>query len=285
LKSAITGKIIEHEKLPSGHMRIILDAPELAASANPGQFAHVLCFPSGAGYDPLLRRPLSIHWADATQGQVAFLYEIVGRGTAILAEKCPGQTLDVLGPLGQGFTLPTTPTQPVLLIGGGVGVAPLYFLAQRVINIVGYERTTFALGARTGPLMSWCTDVYADLGLGETLAAIASGSLQPDIRTATEDGTCGCQGYVTEVVYEYCRNIDKSNPPLVYACGPTPMLQRVVDITKSCGLWCQVSLESKMACGIGACMSCVVKVKSGNSFEYLRACKEGPVFDADEVIW
>ena len=264
MSSQIKSHIIEHEEAAPHTRLFVLDAPELAQSAQPGQFVHVLC---GSSYDPLLRRPLGVHAADPKTGRVSLLYEIVGRGTSLLAEKCTGETLDLLGPLGNGFALPKSKEQPVLLIAGGIGIAPIYFLAQRII---GFSHMTFIIGARTKSML-----LYAGQLAGQGF----------DVLTATDDGSAGYHGFVTGPSQEYIKGMDKANPPLVYACGPMPMLKAVAGITKAHGLKCQVSTEAKMACGVGACMSCVIKVKSGNSYEYVRACKEGPVFDADEVIW
>ena len=255
--------IIEHAEVAAHVREIVLYAPELAEGVYPGQFVHVLC---GNLYDPLLRRPFSIHDADPSSGRVSLLYEIRGRGTAALAEKLPGETLDVLGPLGQGFTLPESATQPLILAAGGIAVAPIYFLGRRIAETVGCRRTTFIVGARTECLLG-CLDKFSQLGR--------------DVRVATDDGSAGYHGLASGLL-EQCIEETGAAGPLVYACGPMPMLKAVAEITKAHGLKCQVSTEAKMACGIGACMSCVIKVRSGR---YLRCCKEGPVFDADEVIW
>lgn len=262
-------EIIEHAAVGAQHRRIVVHAPELAASAQPGQFVHVSCMPQGA-YDPLLRRPLGIHFVDADSGRVGLLYEVVGRGTSILSEKCPGHTLDLIGPLGNGFTLPASAHQPVLLLAGGIGVAPLYYLAERIADIVSRERISVIIGARTSEMLL-CVDDFKQI--------------TSDVRIATDDGTCGYHGFTTGLLDEYVKAIDPGNPPLIYACGPMPMLAGVAEISGAHALKCQVSTEAKMACGIGACMSCVIKIHAGDSFKYLRACKEGPVFDADEIMW
>lgn len=263
--------IVEHAEVGLGSRRLVLDAPELAQISSPGQFVHVLCTP-GSGYDPLLRRPLSVHDADPKLGRVFLLYEIRGRGTALLAEKLPGETLDVLGPLGQGFTLPESGCRggPVVLVAGGVAVAPICFLARRIKDVVGCDCMTFLIGARTESLLL-CVDELSGLGC--------------DVRAATDDGSAGYHGMVTDLLERYIREMSPNEPPIIYACGPTAMLRAVAEMTSARGLRCQVSLEAKMACGVGACMSCVVRVRSGDSPKYVRVCKEGPVFSADEVVW
>ena len=256
--------IIEHEQVGPGVWRMMLGAPELAEVCIPGQFLHVLCH---AGSDPLLRRPLSIHDADPKLGLISLLYQVCGKGTQLLTEKLPGEALDVLGPLGRGFDLPKTADQPILLVGGGMAVAPLYFLARRMGETVGCARTTILIGAGTKDMLL-CLDEFALLRLV--------------VQTATEDASHGHHGLVTSLLENYLQSGDR---PLVYACGPWPMLKAVAEITKTHGLSCQVSTEAKMACGVGACMSCVIKVRDGDSSKYVRSCKEGPVFNADEVIW
>lgn len=265
--SKMIAPVIEHIELTPHVRRLVLDAPELARSSHPGQFVHVLCSDSN---DPLLRRPFSIHDADSASGHVSLLYEIRGRGTELLAEKRPGDKLDLLGPLGEGFELPKSAYTPQLLIAGGIAVAPLYFLARRITESIGPERVTVVIGAKSECMLT-CLKEYS--------------RLTPDVRIATDDGTAGYHGFVTGPLQECIESMDKANPPLVYACGPMPMLKAVSKITGAHGLKCQISTEAKMACGVGACMSCVIKVRSGDSFEYVRCCKEGPVFDADEVIW
>ncbi|HET6457107.1 MAG TPA: dihydroorotate dehydrogenase electron transfer subunit [Armatimonadota bacterium] len=256
--------IIEHSAVGPGVWRMVLGAPELAEVCSPGQFLHVLCH---SGNDPLLRRPFSIHDADPKLGLVSLLYQVVGRGTRLLAERVPGEALDVLGPLGRGFALPETAGQPILLVGGGMAVAPLYFLARKMFEFSGNLKISILLGARTKDMLL-CLDELASLRIA--------------IQTATEDASHGHHGLVTGLLESYLEEGDK---PLVYACGPWPMLKAVAEITKAHKLDCQVSTEAKMACGVGACMSCVIKVRDGDSSKYVRSCKEGPVFDADEVIW
>lgn len=264
--------ILEHHDVTPSCRYLLVDAPEIARKAQPGQFVHVLCGPS---YDPLLRRPLGIHDADAESGRFAMLYEVRGRGTSLLAERCIGESLDILGPLGNGFTLPESGGRNVLIVAGGIGGAPLYYLASEIGKSDGHGKTTVILGART---------------CGMLLRADDFRRITTDVRIATDDGSEGCCGFVTTPLAQYMEEGGKDNPPLVYACGPMPMLQSIAALTKEYGLTCQVSTEAKMACGVGACMSCVIKVRtqpgaSDGAFKYVRSCKEGPVFDADEVIW
>lgn len=234
----------------------------------PGQFVHVLV---GSTNDPLLRRPLSIH--DVDSGRIVLLYEVRGRGTALLAEKREGESVDLIGPLGNGFTLPTSADQPVLIIGGGIGAAPLKFLTRVIAEKYGKSCLHLLTGARS---MSGhiCHDEFCSFCEDDD-----------KYRVCTDDGSFGVKGVVTDLLNPWLDELSSKGDPIIYACGPTPMLKAVSAITKARGLKCQVSLEAKMACGVGACMGCVIKVRDGDSTKYVRCCKEGPVFDADEVVW
>lgn len=263
--------IADHREVGPSTRRLVFHSPELAACAKPGQFVHVLC---GSLYDPLLRRPFSIHDADADSGLISLLYEVRGRGTALLAEKLPGEILDVLGPLGNGFVLPESGDQPVLLVGGGMGVAPLKFLSRAIIGSIGADCLSFNFGARTAEMHVCLEDFRCACPDAESRLSIA-----------TDDGSLGEHGFVTDLLAKRVNGLSEPKSALVYACGPTPMLRAVARIAKEHDLACQVSLEAKMACGVGACMGCVIKVRSGDDFRYVRVCKEGTVFDAHEVIW
>jgi dihydroorotate dehydrogenase electron transfer subunit len=262
-------RVLEHAERAPGIHRLALDAPDIACQAEPGQFVHVLCTPSG--YDPLLRRPFSVHYADPEAGKIVIVYEVRGRGTKTLSERKPGEFIDVIGPLGQGFRIPETDDgRPFLLIGGGIGVAPLYFTVRRLEERFGSDRVTFMVGARTADLIlcqpefeKHCRDYHA----------------------CTDDGTAGFHGFVTGRMCECLDGESFCAPPIIYACGPTPMLEAVSKLAQEHGCDCQVSVEAKMACGVGACLSCVIKVRDGDSFKYVRSCAEGPVFNAAEVIW
>ncbi len=203
---------------------------------------------------------------------MAVLYEIRGRGTALLAEKKPGDLVDVIGPLGTGFTLPDSPTQQIVLVGGGIGAPPLSFLASTIAKSFGCERLTTMIGAQTAE-KHICADEFRGLSVDDNACLLA-----------TDDGSCGHSGLVTDILRERLKS-ESLISPMIYACGPTPMLKAVALIAKEYHLKCQVSLEAKMACGVGACMGCVIKVHNGGGCKYVRVCHEGPVFDAEEVVW
>lgn len=264
-KVQVKAPIEVHRDVTGVYRQIIFESPEIASRAEPGQFMHVLC---GDSYDPLLRRPFSIHNADPETGKVSMLYEIRGRGTALLAEKKVGEELDILGVFGNGFGMPENPDKPIILVAGGIGVPPICFLARRLAKHV--NSCTSLIGAASEDRLL-CTGELEECG--------------HSLKVCTDDGSAGKKGFVTVLLQDALDAINEE--AYVFACGPIPMLAAVAKISTDCGAKCRVSMEAKMACGVGACMSCVIKVKSDDKdgFKYVRVCKEGPVFDANEVIW
>ena len=261
---SISGRIISNRKVTDSCFHLVLQAPGISRQARPGQFVMVK---AGFRDEPLLRRPLSVHGADAKQ--LELLYEVVGPATQQFSVMKPGQSLDLIGPLGNGFDLRAIAAKsgrgaarPVL-VAGGMGVAPLVFLAK-------YLRETKPLvliGARTASQVL-CEKEFKRLGLRATIA--------------TDDASRGLGGYVTDLLEDRLRAQEfKSSGVVIYACGPQPMLSALARRCLKTGIPCQVSLEAHMACGIGACLGCVVLTKTG----YKRVCKDGPVFRADELEW
>ena len=228
-----------------------LDAPALA-SARPGQFVHVAC---GAG---LLRRPFSLYAVRG--GEAAILFRIVGVGTRALGRVAPGDPIDLLGPLGHGFT-PPGPTDRLLLVGGGVGVPPLAFFAA-----------AHRLGDRHQVLVGFRS---ADQVVGLEALGAAGAALT----IYTDDGSRGRQGRVADGFDEACASLA---PTRVLTCGPDAMMRAVAVAAARLGLPCEAAVERPMGCGLGVCLGCVVETTAGT---YARACVEGPVFDAAEVRW
>jgi dihydroorotate dehydrogenase electron transfer subunit len=252
-------EIVRTEKLAGDIYRFTMRAPDISAHARPGQFVMVR---TTEGLDPLLRRPFSIHQV-AEGGLVQILFKIVGKGTQALAKLQAGQQIDILGPLGRGFEH-YTPCQ-YYLVGGGIGIAPLLFLAKRMLKKIESSAIKVLLGARTRGEIATLTDDFESMGLG--------------VQTVTEDGSLGKQGLVTDLITP----LQDANPVMVCACGPYPMLRAVVGACRNKGWGCQVSLETIMACGLAACLGCAVLKADMNG--YVHACKDGPVFDADDVAW
>jgi dihydroorotate dehydrogenase electron transfer subunit len=212
-----------------------------------------------------------MHYAEPQSGKIVIVYDIRGRGTKALAEWKQDDLIDVLGPLGHGFSIPEAGDgRPFLLVGGGIGSVPLYFLARRLEERFGSDRLTFVAGARTDDLILCRPEFEKHCR---------------EYHVCTDDGSSGFHGFVTDRMFECLDGQDFCMPPMVYACGPTPMLKAVSKLAQEHGCDCQVSVEAKMACGVGACLSCVIKVRDRDSFKYVRSCAEGPVFDARDVIW
>ena len=221
----------------------------------PGQFAQLRIDESK---ETFLRRPISLHCVDYQRNEVGFLVQKVGKGTASLWEKRPGSTLNAILPLGKGFTMPSSPKQRVLLVGGGVGIAPLLFMGTEMQKMGA--KPTFLLGARSkSDLLR--LDAYRACG---------------DVYVTTEDGSEGEKGFVTQHSI-----LQREKFENIAVCGPKPMMLAMACYAKQAGIPCEVSLENVMACGLGACLCCVEDTKDGN----VCVCKEGPVFDVEKLKW
>lgn len=221
----------------------------------PGQFVEVRVDETPS---VLLRRPISIHYYDKETNELGLLVQLVGNGTRWMATLKAGDVLNIVLPLGNGFTLPADKTVRPLLVGGGVGVAPLLYLGMK-LKEMGVT-PTFLLGSRTE----------------NELMQIAEFEKYGPVYITTENGAVGEQGYVTQHSV-----LAREQFGQVYTCGPKPMMVAVARWAKGAGVPCEVSLENKMACGVGACLCCVEDTKEGN----VCVCKEGPVFSIDKLSW
>lgn len=220
----------------------------------PGQFVQVRIDDSPTTY---LRRPISIHDVDSANNEISLLVQVVGEGTRHLAATNVGDCINVVLPLGNGYTLPLE-NENVLLVGGGIGIAPLYYLAK-CMAAKGVKPTFLLGGKKATDLVR--LDAYSSLG---------------ESFVTTEDGSLGEKGMVTMHSVWKGRKFDK-----IYVCGPKRMMMAVADIAKTNDVWCEVSLEHMMACGLGACLCCVEDTVEGN----LCVCKEGPVFNTRRLKW
>jgi dihydroorotate dehydrogenase electron transfer subunit len=248
--------VLANERVAEGVGLVVMHAPRVAASIRPGQFVHIRI---SQGADFLLRRPFSVHRADAEAGHIEILYQVLGRGTRALADKHPGDVMDAIGPLGTGFSVPEGAAH-ALVVAGGLGVAPMGMLLEHLAG-VGVA-TTAVVGAPTE---------------GRLLAMELVEANARRVLPCTDDGTCGTSGFVTAALPAALAD----HPDIAYVCGPEPMARAVAAACAEAGVPCQVSLERLMACGVGACLSCVVKLRDRQA----RACVDGPVFDAEEVCW
>lgn len=241
-------------KMAEGIYGLRFRSERIAQRARPGQFVNVLLRDTVA---PLLRRPFSISQVEGSS--VTLIYNVIGRGTRLLAAKQAGDELDVLGPLGKPFAIDGS-FGTAYIVAGGLGVAPFPFLV-RSLSSVGKSIRTY-IGARTG---------------GQILTADL-----PNVTVATDDGSMGLRGTVVELLREDFRK----HPPQsakIFACGPTPMMKALAALAAETKIECELSLEGDMACGIGLCQGCPVEMRSGEN-RYLLVCVDGPTFPANEVI-
>ncbi len=252
-------EIIRRDQVAEDTYRFTVKAPDIAAVSKPGQFVMVL---AGEGMDPLLRRPFSVHQV-AEGGIVQILFKVVGKGTRALANMELGQKMDVLGPFGRGFTIASDSQH--FLVGGGIGIAPLLFLAKHILKKNEPSSLKVLLGARTKDEIAVPAEDFESMGLA--------------VETITEDGSFGKQGLVTDLMTD----LQHEKPVMVYSCGPHPMLRAVADVCQKNSWGCQVSLEAMMACGLAACLGCAVM--QADMKGYVHVCKDGPVFDMDDVAW
>jgi dihydroorotate dehydrogenase electron transfer subunit len=261
-----------------------VQAPKLAAAARAGSFAHLRCDDSLP-----MRRPLSVMRADARRGWAEFLYKVVGPGTALLAAKRSGQVLSVLGPIGVPFSAPDSHPLP-LLIGGGVGIPPMVFLADELRRRDGQFRPRVIMGSEVP--FPFTTRPSSTLVAGMPAGAIACMPLMEDwgiaSRLASLQGYPGCfEGYVTDLARAWLDSLDEEGrrQVCVFACGPTPMLAATAALAKAYDLPCQVCLEEYMACAVGGCAGCAVRIDTADGPAMKRVCVDGPVFDAYSVHW
>jgi dihydroorotate dehydrogenase electron transfer subunit len=275
-------EILSHQAFAGDQFVLRVKAPGCAASAKAGQFAHLRC-------DPLLsmRRPLSIMRADATQGWVEFLYKAVGQGTRLLARRVSGESISLLGPIGAPF-LPDTHRRRALLLGGGVGMPPMIFLAEHLKQLRGFDplvllgsEVPFPFTQRPSQIMVpgipdgviGCMPLLEDWGIASRLTSL--------------QGYPGCfEGYITELARCWLETLDKTQrrEVAIFSCGPHPMLEAVAKLAKTYGLPCQVSLEEFMACAVGGCAGCAVQVQTDSGPTMKRVCVDGPVFDAHSIF-
>ena len=261
------GEILFNDRLSPDLYHLGLRCPEIASLIRPGQFLMVRI---RSGADPLLRRPFAVHQLRQPEG-FDILYKVVGRGTRLLAETGGGETLDLLGPLGRGFELPKE-DGPVLLVAGGIGIAPLPFLAETLVG-----------SGRKGPYLLWfggktdqdlvCVSHFQDLGFVTELV--------------TEDGSVGRKGLVTDHLEDWlCRRQER--PRVIYSCGPYAMQRKMAHLAAWLGVSMQIAMEALMACGVGACLGCSIRCQprdGGTDPYYANVCQQGPVFSGEEIIW
>ncbi|QEP42575.1 dihydroorotate dehydrogenase electron transfer subunit [Ectothiorhodospiraceae bacterium BW-2] len=277
--------LIQQTAYASEQYRLTLHAPKIASRAQAGTFVHLKCAPSLP-----MRRPISIMRADPDSGTLELLYKVVGEGTRQLSLRQIGESLSLIGPIGRPFQLDQNYPRP-LLIGGGVGMPPMIYLAETLYRqfnatmqplvILGSE-LPFPFQSEPSKLLlpGLPTEVIATLPLLESWAI--------PTRLTSLQGYPGCyNGYVTDLARLWLNHLTATQQQqvMLFSCGPTPMLKAVAALAQEYRLPCQISLEEYMACGIGGCAGCVVEVKSKQGVQMRRVCVDGPVFNADEVLF
>jgi len=250
-------KVLDHQQLTPEHFKIALESSYIPSHAQPGQFVEVRC---ADAVDPLLRRPLGIH--TVSKDYFELLYEVVGKGTELLSQRKIGEQVDVLGPLGNGFKVNTK--KNAIIIAGGMGAAPLLYLARQLTNNKS-QTTNIFIGAKTKAKLL-CEKEFK--------------GLTDKVMITTDDGSYANKGYISDLLFHHLEE-NRQTDAVIYACGPKPMLKQVAEIVFQKGLDCQVSMEARMACGIGACLGCVIKTNNG----YKKVCDDGPVFNSKELVW
>jgi len=274
-------EILINKEIAPGYFKMALRIEGFAGNVRPGQFLHIR---AGMGYDPLLRRPISVHRISGRQGIVELLYKVNGKGTQLMSRRSKGTFLDVVGPLGNGFKVPKGQLNFVL-IAGGMGVAPLVALADQLATY-RKKAITVIIGAKDAGSVV-CVKEFQEIGAKAIIV--------------TEDGSRGDRGLVTAMLEKVIRDFDIRKTSLrtrsysladvtigdyapevgLYACGPMSMLASVAKIAKPYKIKTQGSFEERMGCGVGACFGCAIKTQRG----YERVCKEGPVFDLADIVW
>ena len=281
-----TVQIVSNKRDTDAYFRLVLRAPQIATLIQPGQFAHVRISPLK---EALLRRPFSIF--QVVDDTFSILYKTVGKGTETLSRMCAGEEVSVIAPLGHGFSVPKHGGETPLLVAGGYGMAAMFLLAQRSPQ----KGIVFVGGRKRVDIL--CENDFAALGW--------------DVRVTTEDGSHGEKGLVTQSLLAELRSsrgneaqINKAESRKrkaemsqslltsaatkkfkIFACGPTGMLKAVGKIAKDFNMPAELSMDEHMCCGVGVCLTCVIPVKAGDSWEYQRTCTEGPVFDSRQVVW
>ncbi len=245
----------ENQSLNHQYYLLKLTSDEMLPEMNPGQFVQIRVDNTSGTF---LRRPISINFVDYNTNELWLLIQKVGNGTRKLAELKSGDTLNIIFPLGNSFTIPENKESNILLVGGGVGIAPLLMFGEKLFKL-GYK-CNFLLGARS----------KADLLELDDFARYG------DVFVTTEDASSGEKGFVT-----HHSLLNSSNFDYIYTCGPTPMMKAIASYAMSKDIFCEVSLENMMGCGIGACLCCVTDTTEGN----LCVCTEGPVFNITKLKW
>jgi len=255
----IKARITDKQIISNNIIKYTFESKSITKNAVPGQFLEIKC---SLGTETILRRPISISDTIPELDSVQFIMQVRGNATSIFSKREAGEEIDVIGPLGNGFTIDSKIKKPII-IGGGIGTFPMYFLAKTINN----PDTKILLGFRSKDYVIMEEDFSA---------------LPGNLIIATDDGSYGQKGFTTEILEE---EIKSSSIDMIYACGPLPMLKRIKEISINAGIACELSVEEIMGCGVGACLGCAIKLVDGDDWKYGHVCKDGPVFKAKSIIF
>lgn len=276
------GEVLSLQSFPGDQFVMRIKAPLCASAARPGNFVHISCDESRP-----MRRPMSI--MRARDEWIEILYKVVGDGLRLLSRKAPGDSISVLGPIGEPFS-PSAERPNILLIGGGVGIPPMVFVADHLRSDEGNWTPLAILGSEIpfpfDRVSSQLATPWLDDGLNSAMPLLESWGVPS--RLATLAGFDGCfDGYVTDLADKCLSTLsaDTLAKTEIFACGPTPMLKAVATLAARYELPCQVSLEEYMACAVGGCAGCAVRIETPKGPAMKRVCVDGPVFDAATVVW
>lgn len=259
MSKVLLEEILSVTEIKPAIFKMSIMSEHVSQNATPGQFVNIKC---SEGITPLLRRPISICNVDRSSNTFDIVFEVRGTGTKFLSKMKPGSKADIIAPLGKGFELPQT-NSSIAVIGGGIGVFPLLFL----LNEIGNSKKSAFIGYRNK----------------ESIVLLDEFEKACDrLYISTDDGSEGYHGFVTDLLEKELTN---NTFDYIYTCGPEPMMKKVASLAEKHNAKCQVSLEQRMGCGIGACLVCACKTKSGDEWQYSHVCKDGPVFWSDEVIF
>lgn len=270
--------VLSHRRIVLNEYEIVLHAPDIAKAARPGQFVMMVC---GEGYTTDVRRPFSLFRVDSQAGSVSILYLARGSFTSELAQKQPGNSISLIGPLGRPFEWKQDRHARHILVAGGLGAPPIYFLAQEISQ---YND----LNSRSDPRLSALV-INGSKSADRLIGVAEFQSLGIDLEILTEDGSGGEPGLATDrlqIELDRCANF--AIPSRIYACGPMAMLREVASLGMQASVSCQISIETAMPCGVGECDGCGVRVVDANSttgVSVAKACWDGPVFEASRLVW
>ncbi len=264
------GRVIKNRQIKNGHFLLSVNIPDKFPQPMPGQFVMLRQTVSN---DPLLGRPLSVYGFDRTDkgADIELLYKVVGKGTALLSMLKKDNTLEIYGPYGNAFDV-FPGVRNVVLICGGIGIVPVTFLAShlRALKEAGDVELICYAGAA---------------GAGSLVGIDRIKKLCSQVFISTDDGSAGYHGFITEKLAADIAKYDPVNTK-IYACGPRPMMKRLAEVLGEKHFYCQVSVEERMACGVGACLGCSVETREGTGKgRYMRVCKDGPVFNIEDIAW